>query len=255
MDREDAVTEQSDWYTAYYREDYAASVAGALTNARGAAEVDFILRETGAQPPAAVADVACGHGRHARVFAERGYEVMGVDQNATYLEQARAALPAGARARFIQGDMREAVGGPYALVLSLFHSFGFFSDEENRRMLQNWAGALAPGGFFALDVWNRDALLRRDTSGRTWQAARDLSVAERYAYDPLSGRSAIHYTYTYSDGRTREYEASFRLYTPPELRAMFVAVGLTVTALYGSLTGDAYTLDAPRTVLFGRRGA
>ncbi|MGH2484822.1 MAG: class I SAM-dependent methyltransferase, partial [Ktedonobacterales bacterium] len=241
------------WYTAYYREEYAASVAAALTAERSAAEVAFILRETGAQPPAAVADVACGHGRHARILAERGFAVTSVDQNAVYLERARADLPAGASARFIQGDMRAAVGGPYTLVLSLFHSFGFFADEENRGMLQSWAGVLAPGGFFALDVWNRDALLRRDSSGRTWQAAPDLSVAERYAYDPLSGRSTIHYTYTYGDGRTREYEASFRLYTPPELRSMFATVGLTVTALYGSLTGDAYRLDAPRTVLFARK--
>jgi SAM-dependent methyltransferase len=245
---------KSRWYTAYYREDYAASVAGALTDERSAAEVAFILRETGAQPPAAVADVACGHGRHARIFAERGFDVTGVDQNAAYLGQARTAVPAGASARFIQGDMREAVGGPYALVLSLFHSFGFFSDEENRRMLHNWAGVLAPGGFFALDVWNRDALLRRNATDRTWQATPDLAVAERYAYDALSGRSTIHYTYTYGDGRAREYEASFRLYTPPELRALFAEAGLTVTALYGSLTGDAYTLDAPRAVLFARKG-
>lgn len=79
-------------------------------------------------------------------------------------------------------------------------------------------------------------------------------MTERYAYAALSGRTTIHYTYSYDDGRTREYEASFRLYTPSELRAMFAEVGLTVTALYGSLTGDAYTLDAPRTVLFARKG-
>lgn len=243
----------SSWYARYYGEDYAASVASALTAERSAAEVAFILRETGVQPPAAIADVACGHGRHANILAERGFDVTGVDQNAAYLERARTEIPEGASARYLQGDMRDAVGGPYALVLSLFHSFGFFSDGENRRMLHNWAGALAPGGFFALDVWNRDALLRRNTPGRTWQAAPDLSVEERYAYDALSGRTTIHYGYTYGDGRTREYEASFRLYTPAELREMFAGVGLTVTALYGSLTGDAYTLDAPRTVMFGRR--
>lgn len=244
----------SAWYARYYGEDYAASVASALTAVRSAAEVEFILRETGAQPPAAVADVACGHGRHANLFAARGFNVTGVDQNAAYLERARVETPVGAPARYIQGDMREAVGGPYALVLSLFHSFGFFSDDDNRRMLQSWADALAPGGSFALDVWNRDGLLRRNTPGRAWQAAPDLSVEERYTYDALSGRSTIHYTYTYGDGRRREYEASFRLYTPAELRAMFSDAGLTVTALYGSLTGDTYTLDALRTVLFGKRG-
>ena len=246
-------SDDSNWYARYYGEDYAASVASALTAERSAAEVAFILGETGARPPALVADVACGHGRHANIFAARGFDVTGVDQNAAYLERARAETPPGASARYVQGDMREAVGGPYALVLSLFHSFGFFSDKDNRRMLQSWAGALAPGGFLALDVWNRDALLRRNTPGRAWQAAPDLSVDEHYAYDALSGRSTIHYTYTYGDGRRQEYEASFRLYTPAELRVLFAEAGLTVTALYGSLTGDAYTLDAPRTVLFGRR--
>lgn len=247
------MTGQDAWYQRYYGEDYAASVASALSAERSAAEVAFILRETGAEPPAPVADIACGHGRHARLFAERGFAVTGVDQNAEYLRQARAGLPAGATATFHQGDMRAATGGPYALALSLFHSFGFFSDEENGRMLQRWASALRPGGFFVLDVWNRDALLRRDTPGRTWQATDDLTVIERYAYDALSGRTTTHYTYRYRDGRSQEYDASFRLYTPAELRELFTAAGLAVTALYGSLTGDPYTLDAPRTVLFARR--
>ena len=41
-------------------------------------------------PGASVLDVACGHGRHMRWFAERGHAVTGVDRDTQALEAARA---------------------------------------------------------------------------------------------------------------------------------------------------------------------
>jgi SAM-dependent methyltransferase len=46
--------------------------------------------------PAGIAlDAACGTGRHSRHLADRGFEVIGVDANATMLARARAKVPAG----------------------------------------------------------------------------------------------------------------------------------------------------------------
>lgn len=242
-----------DWYTTYYGEQYADSVRHALTAERSAAEVDFILRETRLEPPASIADVACGEGRHALAFATHGFDVTGVDQNESFLENARQRTLSGVSARFIVGDMRAPVGGGYQLVTLLFHSFGFFSDAENRDLLVAWAARLAPGGWFVLDVWNRDAILRHFMPDREWQTPDGLTIRERQTFDLLMGRLTMRYTYRYPEGQTHEYDASFRLYTSTELRDLCLAAGLHVMATYGSLSGEPYTLDARRLVLFAQR--
>ncbi|WP_435358675.1 class I SAM-dependent methyltransferase [Haloarchaeobius sp. DFWS5] len=50
-----------------------------------------------------VLDVGCGPGPDSAVFAERGYDVVGFDLTASFLDAARDAVPAG---RFARGDMR-----------------------------------------------------------------------------------------------------------------------------------------------------
>lgn len=246
-------TTPPDWYVAYYREHYADSVRPMLTEERSRAEVDFLLRETGLQPPAIVADVPCGFGRHTHIFAERGFRVVGIDQNADFIAAARAQLPPDTTSDVHVGDMRQAFGGPYDLVAILFHSFGYFGDEENRALLVDWAARLASGGYLALDIWNRERILRLFAPERTWRASPELEVTETAAFDPLTSRMAIHYRYTYDDGRGYTYDASHRLYTLTEVRDLFAAAGLEIRSTWGALADVPFTLDAPRLVVLGQR--
>lgn len=244
--------EQTDWFARYYSEQYADSVRAMLTRERSEREVEFILSETRLQPPARTLDLACGAGRHSLAFARRGFSVTGVDLNASWIEEARAE--AGALdATFVAGDMRESFGGPYDLIVSLFHSFGFFSDTENQAMLEAWAERLRAGGWFALDVWNRDAMLRHWTPDSEWSPSEDLHVREQRDFDPLTSRIAIHYTYQYASGARHEYDASFRVYTFTEMRDILMHAGLTVERVFGSLIGEPYSLDARRLVVFARK--
>ena len=247
-------TPPPDWTIAYYREQYADSVRPMLTEERSCAEVDFLLRETGLQPGAMVADVPCGSGRHTRIFAERGFRVVGIDQNADFIAAARKQLPSDVTCELHVGDMRQAFGGPYDLVAILYHSFGFFSDDENRALLVDWAARLAPGGYLALDIWNRERILRHFAPERIWQASPDLEVTESSTFDPLTSRLTIHYLYTYSDGRSYTYDASHRLYTLTEVHELFTAAGLELRSTWGALANTPYTLDAPRLVAIGWRG-
>ena len=58
-------------------------------------------------PPMRILDVPCGFGRHANRLAARGYDVVGVDLVAGFLERARAgAAAAGLRVDYRQADMR-----------------------------------------------------------------------------------------------------------------------------------------------------
>lgn len=244
-----------DWFAQYYGERYADSVRPMLTEERSDAEVAFILRETGLRPPARVLDLACGFGRHALPFARRGYAVTGVDRNAEWIAQAQQAAE-GLDATLVVGDMREPFGGPYDLLASLFHSFGFFSDAENEAMLAGWSARLRDGGWLAMDIWNRDYMVRHWQPLWEWEPSAALRVREERAFDPLSGRLAIHYTYIYAFGAAPYvYDASHRLYAFTELRDLLARCGLTVAYTYGSLAGEPFSLDARRLVVFARKGA
>ena len=233
--------------------EYRDSIASILTPERTSAEVSFVLEHTGVRPPAAIADFGCGHGRHSIELARRGFDVTGVDRNAVSLALARQAAGVGLTARFIQADYQSAPRGPFDLILSLFGSFGFGSEEQNARTLAGWCERLAPGGSLVIDVWHRDMILTRFAPRRTWLASPDLEVDEHRSFDALSGYLHVRYAYAYADGRRQDQELRVRLYTAAELRVMLEEGGVVVTGLFGSLRGDPYSTGAASLVITARR--
>ncbi|HWX24923.1 MAG TPA: methyltransferase domain-containing protein [Vicinamibacteria bacterium] len=109
--------------------------------------VDWILEESGVPPKGRVADVGCGTGISARLFAERGLEVVGIDPNEEMLDRARQA----GGARFLRGDAA-ATGletGAFDLVTS-GQAFHWFPTEPT---LAEFSRILKPGGSCAV-FWN-----------------------------------------------------------------------------------------------------
>jgi SAM-dependent methyltransferase len=109
--------------------------------------------------PRALLDVACGTGRHARVFAELGFSVTGVDINPALLEHARGG-------RFLQGDMRslDTLGlepGSFAAVTCLFDSIGYpVTNDGVLATLRGVRSLLAPGGRLVAEFLHTPAMLR-----------------------------------------------------------------------------------------------
>src|ERR1700727_700124 len=70
-------------------------------------------------------DLCCGPGRHAVEFAQRGFQVTGVDQSPFLLNQAREhASATGASVELIKEDMRRFVRPEaFDLACNLFTSF------------------------------------------------------------------------------------------------------------------------------------
>lgn len=232
---------------------YRDSISGILTAERTAAEVSFVVEHAGVRPPAAVVDFGCGHGRHAIELARRGFVVTGVDRNPGSLALARQAAGPGLAVTFVEADYSEGPRGPFDLVLSLFGSFGFGSDEENARTVHGWCERLAAGGSLVMDLWHRDMIVSKFVPQRTWRASGELEVDETRAFDPSSGRLQVRYVYRYADGRRQARELAVRLYTAAELRTMLSEGGLVVSGLFGSLRGDPYSSGAASLVIAGRK--
>jgi 2-polyprenyl-3-methyl-5-hydroxy-6-metoxy-1,4-benzoquinol methylase len=214
--------------------------------------VDLIEREIDPTSGARILDVGCGRGRHARIFARRGYTVTGIDLSEEAITEARTrAQSEGLDVTFERGDMRDPYcDGCMDGVVNLFTTFGYFAtDAENQRALAAMTQALRPGGWFLQDFLNApqvaDSIV--PTTTRTVKGV-DIEQQRWIENDRINKEITLHH-----NGSTKTYHESVRLYTLDDLREMYVNVGLDLIATYGNYDGAAYTPESPRLLLYARK--
>src|SRR5207247_6805198 len=111
---------------------------------------------------ARVLDAPCGFGRHSVEFARRGCDTTGVDFSETELGRARkAAGEADVSLALECQDIRDMeFSSEFDLAVNLFSSIGYFSEDEDRLVIDRFWRALKPGGAFVVDTRNRDQCVR-----------------------------------------------------------------------------------------------
>jgi SAM-dependent methyltransferase len=192
---------------------------------------------------ARVLDVGCGPGRHLPAFAAAGARPAGIDLSGELLREAlRVRAGAGGAWPLVRADMRALPVGHGAMdvVTSLFTSFGYFREEEDRRVLAEAARVLRAGGYHVLDFLNRGQALRHP-SPRTerrsgeWivreerRIEDDRRVVKRVVVGPATGGPAV-----------ADYEERVTLYPPSELRALLAAHGLRPVRELGEYDGAPF---------------
>ena len=146
--------------------------------------------------------------------------------------------------------------GEFDLAVNLFSSIGYFSDDEDRLVLDRFWRALRPGGVFVLDTRNRD------------QVVRSLPPEERRPFDDWTLRIEHSFDVATSRWRARWWrlpaagaagagtligESDIRLYAAHEMAAMLRPERWSQVELYGGLDGTPFSLDAMRLVLVARK--
>jgi len=247
-----------DWPVAFFDEDYL-RIYRPMFSAEGTQrEAEFLAGALALKPGSEVLDLACGFGRHAIELAKRGAKVTGIDFNPHYLEiAARDATAAGVSVRFSQGDMRAlAFESAFDAAYSYFTSFGYFSDEENERVIENVARALRPGARFALDMMNRDWLVAHPQQ-RVWNQDQDGSLMmEEVTLDLRSSRVTSRQIHIEPEGGSRvTKEYNLHAYTCAELTALFRRHGLEVREVWGGPDRREYSVESRRLILLAERVA
>jgi SAM-dependent methyltransferase len=99
-------------------------------------------------------DIACGRGRHARILADMGFDVTGIDLSESSIEYAlqyeRDNL------HFYQHDLRLPFRTNYFdYAVNFFSSFGYFKTErEHYNAIRTVSGSLHRHGIFVIDYLN-----------------------------------------------------------------------------------------------------
>ena len=209
------------------------------------ADVETIAALLELEPGAQILDGPCGHGRIATAFAQRGFRVTGLDASPLFLEHARAdARAKGVDVEYVRGDMRNLPWrGRFDAVVNWFGSFGYFSDEQNRALLQEFCNALCPGGRLVVEAQNIARILLHPQQQRIERNG-DLMLDE-WTLDLEHARFLTERTVV-RGGQTRKTHFAFRWFTVPELRAWLEDAGFENVRAPGLTTESRLVVVADR---------
>jgi SAM-dependent methyltransferase len=206
-------------------------------------EVDFLVEALGLSAGQRVLDVGCGPGRHAVELARRGIRVHGVDISERFVELARRDAPR--EATFERLDARELpFEADFDAVICLCQgAFGLMVDGgDDDAVVAGIARALVPGGVLALTAFN---------------AYFAVKYHEDASFDADTGVSHERTEVRDPDGVPTAVDLWTGCYTPRELRLLFAAHGLTVTAVSsvepGAYGDDRPTIESPEFLVVAHR--
>lgn len=217
-------------------------------------ELDELLALDDMPTAGSALDLACGPGRHAVELARRGFRVTGLDRTDGYLARARErAAAAGVDVEWMRADMRELDRpGEFDLVINLFSSFGYFSDEENARVAQAAMSSLRPGGAFVLEMAGKE-ILAEGFWPRRWHPVGDGYLLEHTHIIDDWARLENEWTLITGDGARYQHRFHHRIYSGAELKRVLWDAGADDVTIYGGLDGSPYDEDAERLVAVARR--
>ncbi|MFO7837831.1 MAG: class I SAM-dependent methyltransferase [Candidatus Thorarchaeota archaeon] len=198
-----------------------------------------------------ILDLCCGYGRHALELSRRGYDVVGVDINEHFIEQAsEAASEEGLPVEFRMGDMREfCEPESFDAAINMYGSFGYFADYSDELLvLRNIYKSLCTPGKLLIDLWGKEIVLELFPRASEIESERGLHVIES---DIIDNESKLETTWNLldKDGTWHEWTSVQNLYSAAELADMLEECGFSGMNAYGSFKGTEYNEHAERLVM------
>ena len=104
----------------------------------------------------------------------------------------KAAREAGVSLTLACQDIRDMeFPAEFDLAVNLFSSIGYFSDDEDRLVVDRFWRALKPGGMFVLDTRNRDQLVR-SLPPEERKRVDGFTLRIETSFDPATSRWKAH---------------------------------------------------------------
>ena len=154
------------------------------------------LERHGCKPGGTLLEFGSGTGRHARLLADRGYKVTGVEPSAEMLE--RATPHHGVT--FIPGDTSSTtLHKKFDAVLALFHVMSYHTELSLvHQFFSTASDHLDAGGLFAFDVWYSPAVHSLEPETRVLEKANSrMSIVRKATPSEEISQSLVTVSYLY----------------------------------------------------------
>ncbi len=202
-----------------------------------------------------IMDVPCGRGRISIELAKRGYQVIGVDFAEEAIKTANAKKQEEqVEVEFHQFDMREIHWeSEFDVVVCLFGSFGYFSDEDNEKFVKAVSKSLKPDGWFLMDSIEYGQLARM-FEPKSFAETEDFYVLEKREMDFQTSRIECEWTtIDKKNGRFSTNKSSIRIYTIAELIKLFESAGFCNFEFFSNFEGSPFTIDSKRMYFLAQK--
>ncbi len=212
-----------------------------LNASRTAEEVAFLQRVLLGPKTESVLDLCCGYGRHAKLLAEAGYRVLGIDRDAGVISRAESSHRL-ANLAFRVHDMTQLhiLSEQFDAVVCLWQSFGYFDADTNQAILKQIGERIRPGGRVVLDIYN-GAFFDRHKGVRVIQQLGEQIVTRQEVEN-----DRLNVSLDYSD-RNEVDLFSWQIYTPETIVELAEACGLAnVLICSGFCESTKPSSDEPR---------
>jgi SAM-dependent methyltransferase len=142
------------WYKDWFNSPYYHLLYFERNEKEAAAFIEKLLARLQPVPGSKMLDVACGKGRHAKVLADKGFDVTGIDISPDMIAEAKKLE--NENLQFFLHDMRLPFWiNYYHYAFNFFTSFGYFNTRRDHDdAIRTIANALRPGGTLVIDYLN-----------------------------------------------------------------------------------------------------
>jgi len=215
--------------------------------------VDLIAKILNLPANSSVLDMACGAGRHAVTFAKMGYKVTAVDLSHLLISEAKKnADQEGVELDFVLCDILEfETNKKFDLTVNLFTSIGYFdNDEENYAVIKKAYDLLKSGGYFVLDYFNKEFLLK-NLIPMTVFSENGLKIIQNRS---IEGTRIVKKITIANNDSSEEFNESVRLYSFEEIINYIKKAGFTIVKQYGDYFGNNFESESsPRLIIFAMK--
>jgi len=211
--------------------------------------VNLVLNNISISKNSHILDLAAGFGRHAILFAKRGFDVTAVDLSENLLSIAKEnAKFEGIHINFVHSDIRNFNPDlQYDLIVNLFTSIGYFEkDEENYYILRKIYDLLAENGSFVLDYFNKNFVVN-NLETETVEEIDDGRITQKRF---IEGKRIVKQIKVDRKGKVNKFYESVRMFSSDELINMIQKLGFRNIKTFGDFRGNSFELEtSPRIII------
>ena len=215
--------------------------------------VTLIEENSNLEPQSSVLDMACGAGRHAIAFAKKGFKVTAVDLSQRLLAEAKKnSIEAGVNIDYVLSDILDYNSEQqFNLIVNLFTSIGYFEkDDENFAVVKKAYSLLKKEGYFVLDYFNKDFLLK-NLVPTSIISENGLKITQNRS---ILGNRVVKKITIEKDGSIDEFYESVRLYSYEEMSRMLIQTGFDIKIEMGDFLGNSFQKEnSPRLIFFAMK--
>ena len=239
----------NNWFENWFDTSYYHTLYNKRNDLEASQFLEFLIDFLNPKLSAAYLDLACGKGRHSIYLNKKGFNVTGVDLSANSIQFAQKySTPS---LKFEIHDMRQLFKAhAFDYVLSLFTSFGYFSDpNEDKLVIKNVKENLKPDGIFVLDYFNA----AKPNLNFNHPFTKSIAGVQFDIFKRIEGDRIIKEIQVTDNQTVYKYSEQVRIYTRERLTQIIEEVGLKVVNVFGSYALEPYDeLTCDRLIIIAK---